>query len=78
MTNYEQSKAIDAPPDEVFTWLTDVNNLSGYLLPSRCLDRRPLCGRCPRSEGEDDLELPNGSSFDAGSYLATDELERRM
>jgi hypothetical protein len=24
---YEQSQAIDAPPDEVFAWLADVDNL---------------------------------------------------
>jgi hypothetical protein len=30
---YEQSRAIDAPPEEVFAWLSDVGNLPKYLPP---------------------------------------------
>src|SRR3712207_6793745 len=30
---YEQSKAIDASPEEVFAWLSDVGNLPKYLPP---------------------------------------------
>ena len=30
---YEQSQPIDAPPDEVFAWLSDVGNLPEYLPP---------------------------------------------
>ena len=33
MAEYEQSKTIEAPLDDVFAWLSDVNNLSGYLPP---------------------------------------------
>jgi ribosome-associated toxin RatA of RatAB toxin-antitoxin module len=30
---YEQSQAIDALPEEVFAWLSDVGNLPKYLPP---------------------------------------------
>jgi hypothetical protein len=30
---YEQSRTIDAPPEEVFAWLSDVGNLPKYLPP---------------------------------------------
>jgi ligand-binding SRPBCC domain-containing protein len=30
---YEQSQTIDAPPEEVFAWLSDVGNLTEYLPP---------------------------------------------
>jgi uncharacterized protein YndB with AHSA1/START domain len=30
---YEQSQTIDAPPEEVFAWLSDVGNLPEYLPP---------------------------------------------
>ena len=31
--DYEQSQTIDAPPEEVFAWLADVDNLPSYLPP---------------------------------------------
>ena len=31
--DYEQSQTIDAPPEEVFAWLADVDNLPRYLPP---------------------------------------------
>ncbi len=34
VADYERSMAIDAPPEDVFAWLTDINNLPGYLPPS--------------------------------------------
>jgi ligand-binding SRPBCC domain-containing protein len=30
---YEQSQTIDAPPEEVFAWLSDVGNLPEYPPP---------------------------------------------
>jgi len=30
---YEQSQTIDASPEEVFAWLSDVGNLPEYLPP---------------------------------------------
>ena len=33
MSEYEQSQGVDAPPDEVFAWLSDVGNLPAYLPP---------------------------------------------
>ncbi|MCA1729066.1 MAG: SRPBCC family protein [Actinobacteria bacterium] len=31
MTEYQQTQAIDASPEEVFAWLSDVGNLPKYL-----------------------------------------------
>jgi ribosome-associated toxin RatA of RatAB toxin-antitoxin module len=31
MKEYPQTQTIDAPPDQVFAWLSDVNNLPKYL-----------------------------------------------
>jgi uncharacterized protein YndB with AHSA1/START domain len=77
---YEQSQAIDAPPDEVFAWLADVDNLPKYLPPVVASS-----GQGPSAEGvpgqriRTTLEYPGGDgTFDAEGYLATDEQERRM
>ena len=33
MKEYEQTQTIEAPPDEVFAWLSNVDNLPEYLPP---------------------------------------------
>lgn len=77
---HEQSQAIDTPPDEVFAWLADVDNLPKYLPPVVASS-----GQGPSAEGvpgqriRTTLEYPGGEgTFDAEGYLATDEQERRM
>ncbi len=32
---YERTKVIEAPADEVFAWVTEIGNLPRYLPPSR-------------------------------------------
>lgn len=79
MADYEQSKSIDAPPEQVFAWLTDVNNLPGYLPPvTDASIEGPSAEGTPGQKVRMSLEFPNGSSYDAEGYLATDEHERRM
>lgn len=79
MADYEQSKAIDAPPEEVFAWLTDVDNLPGYLPPvTDASIEGPSAEGAPGHKVRMSLEFSNGSKFDAEGYLATDERERRM
>jgi hypothetical protein len=46
---YEQSQAIDAPPEEVFAWLSEVANLPEYLPPVVAFGRG-----CPRPEDQND------------------------
>ncbi|MDQ5830292.1 MAG: SRPBCC family protein [Actinomycetota bacterium] len=78
---YEQSQAIDAPPGEVFAWLSDVGNLPKYLPP--VVDSSvegPSAEGVPGRRIRTTLEYPGEGegTFDAEGYLAVDERERRM
>ena len=78
---YEQSQAIDAPPEEVFAWLSDVDNLPDYLPP--VVDASvegPSAQGSPGQRIRTTLEYPGGEggTFEAEGYLAVDEGERRM
>ena len=81
MAQYEQSQTVETPPDEVFSWLSDVANLPKYLSPVT-----DACADGPSAEGvpgrliRTTLEYPGeeGRTFDAEGYLAVDEGERRM
>ena len=78
---YEQSQAIDAPPEEVFAWLSDVGNLPKYLPP--VVDSRvegPSAEGVPGQRIRASLEYPGegGGTFDAEGYLSVNEVERRM
>jgi uncharacterized protein YndB with AHSA1/START domain len=78
---YEQSRSIDAPPQEVFVWLSDVGNLPKYLPP--VVDSSvegPSAEGIPGQRIRTKLEYPGegGGTFDAEGYLAVDERERRM
>lgn len=78
---YEQSQAIDAPPEEVFAWLSDVDNLPEYLPPvvSSSIEG-PSAEGVPGQRIRTTLEYPggDGGTFEAEGYLAIDERERRM
>ena len=79
MADYERSMSIDAPPEDVFAWLTDVNNLPGYLPPVTAASiEGPAAEGSPGQKVKMSLEFPNGTTFDSEGYLATDERERRM
>ena len=77
---YEQSQAIDAPPDEVFDWLSDVDNLPKYLPP--VIDSSvegPSAEGVPGERIRTALEYPGGDgTFESEGYLSIDERERRM
>ncbi len=78
---YEQSQPIDAPPEEVFAWLSDVGNLPKYLPP--VVDSSvegPSAEDVPGQRIRTTLEYPGeeGRTFTAEGYLAVDEEERRM
>jgi uncharacterized protein YndB with AHSA1/START domain len=79
--DYEQSQAIDAPPNEVFAWLSDVGNLPKYLPP--VVDSSvegPSAQGSPGQRIRTTLEYPGGEggTFEAEGYLAVNERERRM
>jgi uncharacterized protein YndB with AHSA1/START domain len=78
---YEQNRTIDAPPEEVFAWLSHVGNLPKYLPP--IVDSSvegPSAEGVPGQRIRTTLEYPGegGGTFDAEGYLAVDERERRM
>jgi uncharacterized protein YndB with AHSA1/START domain len=78
---YEQSKAIEAPPEEVFAWLSDVDNLPDYLPPVVDASAEgPSAEGTPGQRIRTTLEYPGGEggTFKAEGYLAVDERERRM
>ena len=79
MADYEQSKTIDAPPEEVFAWLSDVGNLPGYLPPvTDASIEGPSAEGAPGRRVRLSLEFPNGGTFDSEGYLSADERERRL
>jgi uncharacterized protein YndB with AHSA1/START domain len=78
---YEQSQAIDAPPGEVFAWLSDVGNLPKYLPP--VVDSSvegPSAEGVPGRRIRTTLEYPGEGrgTFDAVGYLAVNEREWRI
>jgi uncharacterized protein YndB with AHSA1/START domain len=77
---YEQSQTIDAPPEEVFAWLSDVGNLPAYLPP--VVDssvQGPSAEGVPGQRIRTTLEYPGGDgTFESEGYLAVNEGERRM
>src|SRR5215210_5088429 len=78
--DYEQSQQVDAPPEEVFSWLADVGNLPEYLPPVvGASDEGPSSEGNPGRRIRTTLKYPGGDgTFDAEGYLAVDERERRM
>src|SRR5919112_2501290 len=79
---YEQSQAIDAPPEKVFAWLSDVGNLPEYLPPVVASSEEGSSAEgVPGQRIRATLEYPGqeeGHTFDAEGYLAVDEAERTM
>ena len=80
MSEYEQSQTIDAPPEQVFGWLSDVRNLPKYLPPvTDASIQGPSAEGSPGQRVRTTLQYPGGDgSFDAEGYLAVDEGRRRM
>ncbi len=85
MAEYEQTQNVDAPPGEVFSWLSDVGNLPAYLPPViEASVEGPSEGDNPGQKIRTTLEYPGGENaeengtFTAEGYLAVNEGERRM
>lgn len=80
MSEYQQTQTIDASPDEVFVWLSDVNNLPEYLPPviSTSIEG-PSAEGTPGQRLRTTLEYPGGGgTFESEGYFAVDESRRRM
>src|ERR687891_158096 len=78
---YEQSQTVDAPPEEVFAWLSNVSNLPEYLPPVVASSEEGSSAEgVPGQRIRATLEYPGQEerSFDAEDYLAVDESEHRM
>ena len=77
---YEQSQTIDAPPEKVFAFLSDVSNLSEYLPPVVDASvQGPSAEGVPGQRIRTTLEYPGGDgTFESEGYLAVNEGERRM
>lgn len=78
---YEQSQTIDAPPQEVFAWLSNVANLPEYLPPVVASSAEgPSAEGVPGQRIRTTLEYPGQEerTFEAEGYLSVDESERRM
>jgi uncharacterized protein YndB with AHSA1/START domain len=77
---YEQTQTIEASPDEVFAWLSTVDNLPEYLPPVVGASiEGPSAEGTPGQRIRATLEYPGGGgTFDAEGYLAVDEGRRRM
>lgn len=80
MTEYQQTQTIGASAENVFAWLSDVNNLPRYLPP--VVDASiegPSAEGSPGQRVRATLEYPGGGgTFDAEGYFAIDEGQRRM
>ena len=78
---YEQSQTIDASPEEVFAWLSDVGNLPEYLPPVVASSSEgPSAEGVPGQRIRTTLEYSGQKErrFDAEGYLTVDDSERRM
>ncbi len=80
MSEYQQTQAIDAPAEDVFAWLADVNNLPKYLPPVvEASIQGPSAEGAPGQRIRTTLEYPGGEgTFDAEGYFAVDEGRRRL
>ena len=79
MKEYQQTELIDAPADEVFRWVSDVDNLPKYLPPIKDADiegssAEGTLGERVRLEGE----IPDRGEFESEGYFQVDAENLRM
>ena len=79
MQEYEQSKAVAAPANEVFAWVSDVENLPKYLPPIK--DAGIEGSASEGSPGERVkmlVEIPDRGEFESEGYFDVDAEARTM
>ena len=73
MQEYEQSKAVAAPANEVFAWVSDVENLPKYLPP---IKEAGIEGSAAEGSPGDRVkmlvEIPDRGEFESEGYFDVD------
>lgn len=79
MQNYEQTQVVEAPADDVFAWLCDVNNLPHYLPPVReaSVEGESAPGT-PGRRISMRVGIPDRYETEGEGYLDVDRDARRM
>lgn len=79
MQEYEQSKTVAAPANEVFAWVSDVDNLPKYLPP---IQDAGIGGSAeagsPGEKVEMTVEIPGRGRFESEGYFDVDAEARTM
>ena len=79
MQEYEQSQTVAAPANEVFAWVSDVENLPKYLPPVKDADiGGPSEGDNPGQKVKTHVEIPDRGEFESEGYLDVDAGARTM
>ena len=79
MQEYEQSQTIAAPANEVFAWVSDVENLPKYLPPIKDAGiDGPSEGDNPGEKVKMHVEIPDRGEFESEGYFDVDADARTM
>ncbi len=79
MQEYEQSRAIAAPANEVFAWVSDVENLPKYLPPIKDAGIEGSAAEGSSGERVEMLvEIPDRGEFESEGYFDGDAEARTM
>ena len=79
MQEYEQSKAVAAPANEVFAWVSDVENLPKYLPPIEEAGIEGLAAEgSPGERIKMLVEIPDRGEFESEGYFDVDVEARTM
>jgi len=79
MQEYEQSKAVSAPANEVFAWVSDVENLPKYLPPIKDAGiEGPAAEGSPGERVKMQVEIPDRGEFESEGYFDVDADARTM
>ena len=79
MQEYEQSKTIAAPANEVFAWVSDVENLPRYLPPIKDAGiEGPASEGSPGERVKMRVDIPDRGEFESEGYFDVDAEARTM
>lgn len=71
---YEQTMPIELPPQEVFEWVTRVEDLPRYLPPTKeVVTAGSLAAGTPGERVQMHSEIPDQGEFESEGYLSADE-----
>ena len=78
MQEYEQSKIVAAPANEVFAWVSDVENLPKYLPPIKDAGIEGSAAGSPGERVKMQVEIPDRGEFESEGYFDVDADARTM